>query len=159
MHAAIRSPLAAGVAIVGAGAIVATPIAAPPPDIHISDLRLTLSAQIMQANPVTAGERLVRQTASDTLSQAARVVTFPIAQALVLNVSRALGGGGVARAESAVSASTTPAAVGTTAAAVAPVGGGVLGTIQNVVQDGVDTTVRLVPVRASTPAWASPRQR
>jgi hypothetical protein len=145
MHAAIRSPLAAGVALVGAGAIAVTPIAAPPPDIHISDLRLTLSRQIMQANPVVAGERLVGQTASDTLSQVARVATFPIANALVLNVSRALGGGGAVRAASAVSAATTPAAVGTTAAAVAPQGGGVSGLIQNVVQDGVDTTVRLVP--------------
>jgi hypothetical protein len=147
MHAAIRSPLAAGIALVGAGTIAATPIAAPPPDIHmsISDIRLTLSTQIIEVNPVAAGARLVGQTASDTLSQAARVATFPIARALVLNVSRTLGGGGVIRAETAIKASPTTGAVGTTPAAMERQGGGLIGTIQNVVVDGVDTTVRLVP--------------
>jgi hypothetical protein len=147
MHAAIRSPLAAGIVLVGAGTIAVTPIAAPPPDIHmpISDIRLTLSAQVIQVNPVTAAARLVGQTASDTLSQAARVVTFPIARAVVLNVSRALGGGGVTREVAAFSASPTLAAVGTTPTVIERGGGGLIGTIQNVVVDGVQTTVRLVP--------------
>jgi hypothetical protein len=111
----------------------------------ISDIRLTLSTQIIEVNPVAAGARLVGQTASDTLSQAARVATFPIARALVLNVSRTLGGGGVVRAETAISASAAPAIVGTTPAAMERRGGGLVGTIQNIVVDGVDTTARLVP--------------
>jgi hypothetical protein len=111
----------------------------------ISDIRLTLSTQIIEVNPVAVGARLVGQTASDTLSQAARVATFPIARALVLNVSRTLGGAGVVRAETAIKASPTTYAVGTTPAAMERQGGGLIGTIQNVVVNGVDTTVRLVP--------------
>jgi hypothetical protein len=147
MHAAIRSPLAAGIALVGAGTIAASPIAAPPPDIHmpISDIRVTLSAQNIQVNPIEAGARLVGQTTSDALTQAARVATVPIARALVLNVSRALGGGGVIREVTAFSASPTPADVGTTPAVMERRGGDLIGTIQNVVVDGVETTVRLVP--------------
>ncbi|MDT5056669.1 MAG: hypothetical protein QOF66_5035 [Mycobacterium sp.] len=61
----------------------------------ITDLRLTLSTQLMQTNPVTAAERLVAQTATDAATQAARVATFPIPRAVLLNLSRALGGGGV----------------------------------------------------------------
>jgi hypothetical protein len=137
MHAAIRSPLAAGVALLGAGAIAATPIAATPPDVHISDLRLTLSTQLMQINPVTAAERLVGQTATDAVTQAARVATFPIPRALLLNVSRALGVGGMTKLDTAFS---TPAAAG-----IAGIGGGVLRTVESVVQDGVATTLRLVP--------------
>jgi hypothetical protein len=38
----------------------------------ITDLRLTLSTQLMQTNPVTAAERLVAQTATDAATQAAR---------------------------------------------------------------------------------------
>jgi hypothetical protein len=150
MHAAIRSPLAAGIALVGAGTIVATPIAPPPPDIHmpISDIRLTLSSQFIQVdpiaiqvNPVALGARLAGQTASDALTQAARVATVPIARALVLNVSRALGGG-LVRAETAIYASATPATVGT---AMERRRVGLIGTIQNVLVDGVVTTVRVVP--------------
>jgi hypothetical protein len=153
MHAAIRSPLAAGIALVGAGTIAATPIAAPPPDIHMStsDIRLTASTQVIQVNPlliqvnpVAAGARLVGQTTSDALTQAARVATVPIARALVMNLSRALGGG-VIRAETAIDASPTSAIVETTPAAMERRGGGLIGTIQNVVVDGVVTTVRLVP--------------
>jgi hypothetical protein len=144
MHAAIRPPLAAGIALVGAGTIAASPIAAPPPDVHISDVRLTLSTQLMQANPVTAGERLVGQTAYDSEVQAARVVTFPIARALVLNVTHAVGGGRVATASRGVTASNASATTRTTAAAVA--GGGQV--LQNLVVDGVDTTLRLIPASA-----------
>jgi hypothetical protein len=153
MHAAIRSPLAAGVALLGAGAIAATPIAATPPDVHISDLRLTLAAQPLPANPVTAAERLVRQTATDAATQAARIASFPIPMALLLNVSSALGGGGVAMAKGPTAFSAA-ATTGTTAPALAGVGGGLLGggllggvvgTVASVVQDGVATTIRLVP--------------
>jgi hypothetical protein len=100
----------------------------------------------MQINPVTAAERLVGQTATDAVTQAARVVTFPIPRALLLNVSRALGVGGMTKANAAFS---TSAAVGTT---VAGVGGGVLRTVESVVQDGVATTLRLVPasIQAAT---------
>jgi hypothetical protein len=150
MHAAIRSPLAAGIALVGAGTIAATPIAAPPPDIHISDIGLTSSTQFIQVNPIAievnpiaAGARLVGQTASDALTQAARVATVPIARALVLNVSRALGGG-VIRTE-AIYASAPLATGGTTPAAMERRPVGLIGTIQNVVVDGVVTSVRLVP--------------
>jgi hypothetical protein len=97
----------------------------------------------MQINPVTAAERLVGQTATDAVTQAARVATFPIPRALLLNVSRALGVGGMTKTYTAFS---TPAAVGTT------VGGGVLRTVESVVQDGVATTLRLVPasIQAAT---------
>ena len=151
MHAAIRSPLAAGVALLGAGAIAATPIAATPPDVHISHLRVTLSAQLVQISPVTAAERLLGQTATDAEAQAARVLTFPIPRAVLLNLGRVLGGGGVATANTALSpfgaAATvgTAALVGTTAPALPGVGGGVLGTVGGVLQDGVLTATRLVP--------------
>ena len=103
MHAAIRSPLSAGVALLGAGAIAATPIAATPPDVHISHVRVTLSAQqLVQINPVTAAERLLGQTANDVGTQAARVLTFPIPRAVLLNVGRVLGGGAVATANTAL---------------------------------------------------------
>jgi hypothetical protein len=91
----------------------------------------------MQINPITAAERLVGQTATDAVTQAARVATFPIPRALLLNVSRALGVGGMTKA---YTASSTPAAVG-----VGGIGGGVLRTVESVVQDGVATTLRLVP--------------
>ena len=151
MHAAIRSPLAAGVALLGAGAIAATPIAAPPPDVHISDLHVTLSALAVQANPVTAAERLLGQTATDAETQAARVLTFPIPRAVLLNLGRVLGGGGVATANTAGTPFSAPATVGTAAlvGTVAPalpgVGGGVLGTVGGVLQDAVLTATRLVP--------------
>lgn len=152
MHAAIRSPLSAGVALLGAGAIAATPIAAPPPVVHASDLRVTLSAQqLVQINPVTAAERLLGQTATDAETQAARVLTFPIPRAVLLNVGRVLGGGRVATANTALSPFVAPATVGTTALVgiTAPtlpgVGGGVLGTVGAVLQDGVLTATRLVP--------------
>jgi hypothetical protein len=98
----------------------------------------------VQINPVAAGARLVGQTASDALTQAARVATVPIARALVLNVSRALGGG-VIRAETAVYASTTLTTGGTSPAAMERRPVGLIGIIQNVVVDGVVTSVRLVP--------------
>jgi hypothetical protein len=100
----------------------------------------------MQINPVTVAERLVGQTATDAVTQAARVATFPIPRALLLNVSRALGVGGMTKANAVFS---TPAAAGTT---VAGVGGGVLRTVESVVQDGVATTLRLVPasIQAAT---------
>jgi hypothetical protein len=117
----------------------------------ISDIRLASSSQLIQVdplliqvNPVAAGARLVGQTTSDALTQAARVATVPIARALVLNLSRALGGG-VIRAETAINASPTSAIVGTTPAAMKRGPVGVIGTIQNVVVDGVVTAVRLVP--------------
>jgi hypothetical protein len=161
MHAAIRSPLAAGIALVGVGTIAAAPIAAPPPDIHASDIRLTVSARVIEpipvieVNPVAAGARLVGQTAGDTLTQAARVATLPIARALVLNLNRALGGGRVVRAETAFSGSTAFAEelpTGTERRRV-----GLVGTIQNVVVDGVETTARVVPatIRAGAGIAAS----
>lgn len=137
MHAAIRSPLAAGVALIGAGTIAATPIAATPPDVHISDLRLTLSSQIMSIqNPIVLGERLVSQTLTDVGNQARNAAGFPIAKALVLNVTNALGG--------RVDTKSYFVTAGTDAAKLAN-GGGLLGTVRNVVVDGVVTTVRLVP--------------
>jgi hypothetical protein len=118
----------------------------------ISDIRLTLSTQVIrvdpiaiQVNPIEAGARLVGQTTSDALTQAARVATFPIARALVLNVSRALGGGGVIREVTAFSASPKLAAVGTTPTVMERPGSGLIGTIQSVVVDGVVTAVRLIP--------------
>jgi hypothetical protein len=103
-----------------------------------------VSAQLVQIDPITAANRLVGQTATDAATQAARVATFPIARALVLNVSRALGGGGAVRAANTeVAALSTPDTPAPPAALAA--GGGLLGTVQNVVVDAVDTTVRLVP--------------
>src|ERR1700730_6119409 len=77
----------------------------------ITDLRLTLSTQLMQINPVTAAERLVAETATDAATQAARVATFPIPRAVLLNLSRALGGGGMTKASTGLSVFGTPAAV------------------------------------------------
>ena len=110
----------------------------------ITDLRLTLSTQLMQINPVTAAERLVVQTATDAATQAARVATFPIPRAVLLDLSRALGGGGMTKASTGLSVFGTPAAVGTAAAGFAR-GGGVVGTVESIVQDGVVTATRLVP--------------
>ena len=138
MHAAIRSPLAAGVALIGAGTIAATPIAATPPDVHISDLRLTLSTQIMQvSNPIVLGEELVGQTLTDAVRQTTRAASLPIGRAIVLNLANALEGGGP-RQRNAVSAAGLPT-IGTVA------GGGLLSTVPNLVVDAVGTTVRLMP--------------
>lgn len=138
MHAAIRSPLAAGVALIGAGTIAATPIAATPPDVHISDLRLTLSTQIMQvSNPIVLGEELVGQTLTDAVRQTTRAASLPIGRAIVLNLANALEGGGP-RQRNAVSAAGLPT-IGTFA------GGGLLSTVPNLVVDALGTTVRLVP--------------
>ena len=123
----------------------------------MTDLRLTLSTQLMQTNPVTAGERLVAQTATDAATQAARVATFPIPRAVLLDLSRALGGGGMTKASTGLSVFGTPAAVGTAAAAFAR-GGGVVGTVESIVQDGV-VLRRGWCRRASRPPRASSSQR
>lgn len=142
MQAAIRSPLAAGVALIGAGTIAATPIAATPPDVHISDLRLTLSTQIMQvSNPIVLGEELVGRTLGDAVRQTTRAASFPIAKAIVLNLARAIEGG----VPVTVGTSGTDAASTSSAAIGRVAGGGLLSTIPNLVLDGVATTVRLVP--------------
>jgi hypothetical protein len=139
MHAAIRSPLAAGVALIGAGTIAATPIAATPPDVHISDIALSsssqmlLSTRIMQANPIALGEELVGKTLSDATTQATRAASFPVAKALVLNLANALEGG----------RSVKSFTVGTES--LANTGGGLLGTVQSLAVDGVQTTLALVP--------------
>src|ERR1700761_7159616 len=127
MHAAIRSPLAAGVALIGAGTIAATPIAATPPDVHISDLRLTLSTQIMQiSNPIALGEQLAGRTLSDVVTQTTRAASVPIAKAILLNVANAVGGRVPVNFDTAAAASS-PAAIGTVA------GGGLVGTVGNLV--------------------------
>jgi hypothetical protein len=139
MHAAIRSPLAAGVALIGAGAIAAIPIAATPPDVHVSDIRLTLST--IASNPIALSEELVGRTLSDTVSQTRRAASFPIAKALVLNLANAVGGG-VPVGVYTVGASPSPLAG---ADARLAGGGGLLGTVRNLALDGVGTTARLVP--------------
>jgi hypothetical protein len=145
MHVAVRSPLAAGVALVGAGAIAASPIAATPPDVHIPDLRMTLTAMAMQTNPVTAFEQLVGQTLTDLGGQTARVVNFPIAKALVSNVTSALDVGETGTGFGAPRSFGTQATVGTAATTAVPVGGVVGQTVQSILQDGVATVMRLVP--------------
>ena len=138
MQAAIRSPLAAGVALIGAGTIAATPITAPPPEVHISDLQLTVSSRLMVANPIALGEELVGQTLSDSVRQATRAASFPVAKAIVLNLASALEGRAPRRGT--VNGTSLPIGV-----PVGTFGGGLLTTIPNLVLDGLGTTMRLVP--------------
>jgi hypothetical protein len=90
------------------------------------------------SNPIALGEQLAGRTLSDVVTQTTRAASFPIAKAIVLNVANAVGGRVAVKLDTAAAASS-PAAIGTVA------GGGLLGTVGNLVLDGVDTTVRLVP--------------
>jgi hypothetical protein len=106
---------------------------------------MTLTAMAMQTNPVTAFEQLVGQTLTDLEGQTARVVNFPIAKALVSNVTSALDVGETSTGFGAPRSFGTQATVGTAVTAAVPVGGVVVQTVQSILQDGVATVMRLVP--------------
>jgi len=90
MHAAIRSPMIAGVALVGAGAIAVSPVVASPPDIHLPAVQLSAAMQPTGLeNPITVFAPIFAQTLAD----AQRVITnsienpAPIVQSVLLNQS------------------------------------------------------------------------
>src|SRR5258708_17653257 len=83
MYAAIRSPIVAGVTLVGAGAIAVSPIAANPPDVHLPAVRLTAMARNGLENPIAVFAPILQMTVQDTqslLTQESRN-PFPIVRA------------------------------------------------------------------------------
>lgn len=66
MHAAIRSPMIAGVALVGAGAIAVSPVVASPPGIHLPAVQLSAAMQQTGLeNPITVFAPIFAQTLAD----------------------------------------------------------------------------------------------
>ena len=70
MHTAVRSPLTAGVALVGAGAIAVSPLVVPPDDIDIAVPRITSAAVDLMANPLA----IYGQAIGDALTNAGLLV-------------------------------------------------------------------------------------
>ena len=93
MHAAIRSPIVAGVTLVGAGAIAVSPIAATPPDIQVPALRLTLMQGPGFVNPIDVFGPILQQTLQDTQSLVTREIRdpFPIVRAGLLDLTSIFG--------------------------------------------------------------------
>jgi hypothetical protein len=149
MYAAIRSPIVAGVTLVGAGAIAVSPIAATPPDIHLPAVRLTaMQSNPGFENPIDVFAPILQQTLQDTqslLTQESRD-PFPIVRAGLLDLTSAFGligpvpqpvpqpGPGLGNAFS------TPTAAATVGRQV--LAGGALGSVTNPV-GGVANTVQV----------------
>jgi hypothetical protein len=123
MYAAIRSPIVAGVTLIGAGAIAVSPIAANPPDIHLPAIQLTAMAkQPVLLNPLAVFAPILQQTTQDAqslLTQESRD-PFPIVRAALLDLT---GGFGL----------TAPVPQPFVGAATAgqPLAGGALGLVSN----------------------------
>jgi hypothetical protein len=121
MYAAVRSPIAAGVALVGAAAIAVSPIAAAPLDIHLPALELTAMSRQGLINPIDAFAPVVKQALADTQTIIDKAIAnpFPILRAVVANQTsnafdliQGLGGAAVILGNGAFN---TPAAVNTAA--------------------------------------------
>jgi hypothetical protein len=123
MYAAIRSPIVAGVTLIGAGAIAVSPIAANPPDIHLPAIQLTAMArQPAVENPFAVFAPILQQTTQDAqslLTQESRD-PFPIVRAALMDLT---GGFGL----------TAPVPQPFVGAATAgqPLAGGALGLVSN----------------------------
>jgi hypothetical protein len=133
MHAAIRSPIVAGVTLIGAGAIAVSPIAANPPDIHLPAVQLTAMARRpVLENPIAVFAPILQQATQDTqalLTQESRD-PFPIVRAALLDLTGAFGVG-----------VPVPQPYVGPAAAGQPLAGGALGLVTNPV-GGVVSTVQ-----------------
>jgi hypothetical protein len=131
MHAAIRSPIVAGVTLIGAGAIAVSPIAANPPDIHLPAVQLTAMAKRpVLENPIAVFAPILQQATQDTqalLTQESRD-PFPIVRAALLDLTSGFGVG-VPVPQPYVG----PAAAGGLGLVTNPVGG-VVSTVQGFLQ-------------------------
>ena len=139
MYAAIRSPIVAGVTLVGAGAIAVSPIAANPPDVHLPAVRLTVMARNGLENPITVFAPILQQTVQDTqslLTQESRN-PFPIVRAGLLDLTSIfapitavpqpyVGVGNASSATTAAATSGQPLAGSALGAVTNPVGGVVM---------------------------------
>jgi hypothetical protein len=118
MHAAIRSPMVAGIALVGAGAIAVSPMAASLPAIHMPTLQLTATQRPTGIiDPVTVFAPIFAQTLTDVQQIITNQIAnpAPILQAVLqnqtnnaLNLANGLGEAGADLGNAALA---TPAAV------------------------------------------------
>lgn len=83
MQRTLRPYVTAGVALVGAGAIAVTPVAAPPalPDVHASAVQLSAAASDLAVlNPVTAWADVLQQSSANLTEIFTRASTNPALQ-------------------------------------------------------------------------------
>jgi hypothetical protein len=133
MYAAIRSPIVAGVTLIGAGAIAVSPIAANPPDIHLPAVQLTAMAKRpVLENPIAVFAPILQQTSQDAQSLLTQESgdPFPIVRAALLDLTGGFG----------LTAPVPQPFVGP-ATAGQPLAGGALGLVSNPV-GGVASTVQ-----------------